>query len=101
MDPRRILDKFLDEPGRGAGASSLAAAGITNIRDVTLDHLLDIRRRSAWATFFRPWLWRSEQLIGIFARRAEGAHVDVGERDFDCAGERGGVDQMCAAELRA
>ena len=43
----------------------------------------------------------SRKLIEILARRAERAHVHVGQRHFDRAGQRGGVDQMRAAELAA
>ena len=49
--------------------------------------------------FFAGGFGAFEELVEILARRAERADVDVGQRHFDRAGERGGVDQVRAAEL--
>src|SRR5579862_4648098 len=99
MDPRRVVDKFLDEPRGSAGAAPFAAAGVADVRDVTLDHLLIFVVDRHGPHFFTRCFGALEKFVEIFSRSAEGTYMNIGERDFDCAGERGGVNQVRAAKL--
>src|ERR1700722_16799534 len=99
VNPRRVLGKFLDKPGAGAGAAAFAAAGVANVGDVALDHLAIFFVDGHGPHLFAGGFGAFEEVVEIFARCAECADVNVGERDANRTGESCGVNQLGGAEF--
>src|SRR6202167_4758311 len=99
MDPWGVFCEFFYEPGAGDGAAAFAGAGVADVGDIAFDHFLVFVVDGHGPHFFADRFGAFEKLIEIFARSAEGADVDVGERDLDGVGLGGGADQMGGAEF--
>ena len=98
VDPGGVLGEFLEEHGGGDGAA-IAAAGVHDVGDVGANDLLVLVIQRHAPHFFAGLVEGLAEAVVHGVVVGEDAGVDVAESDDDGAGERGGVDQVGAAEL--
>src|SRR5579859_4039192 len=97
MQPGRVVDKLFQEDRGGAGAAP-ASAGVHDVSDVGADLVEIFRIERQTPEFFSRALQRlGEVLVGVFVV-GENAGVGITQRDNACAGERGRVNEMGAAQ---
>src|SRR5262249_28487057 len=97
VDPGRLLGEFLEEDGGGAGAAP-ASTGVHDVGDAGANHveILGIERQPP--EFFSGSLeGAGETLVNVFIVGKD-AGVHAAQSDHAGAGERGGIDQVSAAE---
>ncbi len=99
MDPGRVPGKFLDEHGAHDGPSAFAGADVLNVGDAALDHLAVFVIQGKGPHFFAGHSGAGQELVREHLIGTKNSDVDVGERDYNRAGKRRGVDKVRAAKL--
>ena len=98
MQPGRFFGEFFQEHG-SVDSAAPAAAGVHDVGDARLDDLFVLvveRQAPELLAGFRFGLLEAViELVVI----GEDAGIHIPERDHDRAGQRGGIDQVRAAEL--
>src|SRR5580692_11908529 len=98
MNPRSVPSEFLYEHRPRDRSATLAAADVLDVRDAALDHFAVVVVDRERPHFFAGHPGTGQKLIGERLVGAEYSDVNVSEGDYNRAGERGCIDQMCAAK---